>query len=100
MNNAIELTTGSLKSQAGLLSEQHRSTFVREDVPDSSLYRDEIHLNPKGGQRLGKNINKKLCEILHIQYPTLLECETLDINNHPNGDCGTGRNNGRRNMYS
>ncbi len=80
------------------------NSFLESDVPDSSLYRDDIHLNPKGGSRLGTNIRKKLCEVLHIPYTSLVDAATAGLSdesisagqrNHPNRNFGTGRNHGR-----
>ena len=35
-------------------------------IPDSSLYRDSMHLNPKGGKLLGTNIRQKLTSVLNL----------------------------------
>ena len=40
--------------------------FMVNGIPDSPLYRESIHLNPKGGKLLGTNIRQKLNSILNL----------------------------------
>ena len=41
--------------------------FFNDGEPDLSLYQDEVHLNPKGGKILGKNIRQALNSVLCLQ---------------------------------
>ncbi|MES9905541.1 MAG: GDSL-type esterase/lipase family protein [Sedimenticola sp.] len=56
--------------------------FKVNDTPDSSLYADHIHLNPKGGKLLGENIRYTINKILKL--PTLQEQSSRHIRDQPN----------------
>ena len=69
VNQAIMATNHSLKEvceDKGYHFLDNNPGFIVNGIPDSSLYRDSIHLNPKGGKLLGTNIRQKLNSILNL----------------------------------
>ena len=63
-------------------------------IPDSSLYKDNMHLNPKGGKVLGMNIRQKLNSVLNVSENDA-QGEDVSSSSQQSNSC-SGRQQGRR----
>lgn len=97
VNQAIMSTNQSLKEvceDKGYHFLDNHPRFMINGMPDSSLYRDSIHLNPKGGKALGTNIRQKLNSVLNLSENTI-EPEAV-FSDTQQSDFHKGRQQGRR----
>lgn len=95
VNSVITATNQSLKQaceEKGYYFLDNTPRFMINDFPDSTLYRDNIHLNPKGGKILGQNIRQKLNAILHLSENSNSE----SMENRQETNFQHGRQQGRR----
>ena len=70
VNQAIEKTNESLKNaceEKGYHFLDNTESFMKDNKPNTALYKDNLHLNPRGGRTLGENIKQKIQHILNIQ---------------------------------
>ena len=69
VNIIIGKTNKSLQSmckEKGFYFLNNDSAFIQDNVPCRILYRDNIHLNAKGGKVLGEHMRKTLNSVLGI----------------------------------
>ena len=95
VNNVISATNQSLRQaceEKGYHFLDNTPRFMINSVPDSSLYRDNLHLNPRGGKLLGENIRQKLNTILNLSENSNPEF----TNNRQETNFQHGRQQGRR----
>ena len=95
VNNVISATNQSLRQaceEKGYHFLDNTPRFMINGVPDSSLYRDNLHLNPRGGKLLGENIRQKLNTILNLSEKSNPEF----TNNRQETNFQHGRQQGRR----
>lgn len=94
-NNVITATNQSLRQaceEKGYHFLDNTSRFMKNSVPDSTLFRDNIHLNPKGGKLLGESVRQKLNTILGLS-----DNSTPDsMDNGQQTNFHNGRQQGRR----
>lgn len=93
VNNAIDNTNRELKDMCNgddIHFLDNTPQFKPTGEPDNSLYRNDIHLNARGGFTLGENIKKKLSVIFNIPHTN------EQYRYHPKDNFGAGRNIGRR----
>ena len=64
--------------------------LLKDGRPDVSVYKDNIHLNSKGGKIFGESISHKLYDILHLPMESVQTSYTQEQNFH------TGRSPGWR----
>jgi len=70
VNDMIEKTNTSLQTmceESGHFFLNNSNTFIHQGLVDASLYRDNIHLNAKGGKTLGTSLRSALNNVLGIQ---------------------------------
>jgi len=100
VNDMIRKTNTSLKTmcqEKGYYFLDNSAAFINQGSVDSSLYRDNIHLNAKGGKALGTSIRKALNKVLDIeQSPTSTETSPSFHNGRYSGRRSFNNNN--RNM--
>ena len=97
VNQAIMSTNHSLKEvceEKGYHFLDNSPKFMINGTPDSSLYRDSIHLNPRGGKVLGTNIRQKLNSVLNLSENNT-ESESVPRGSQQ-ADFHNGRQQGRR----
>ena len=73
VNNHIRETNAALDSMCkreGYLFINNDTRFVCQGAPDTSLYRDNIHLNAKGGKAIGETMRSALDKVLGISTHT------------------------------
>ena len=73
VNNHIRETNASLQSMCqrdNFSFVNHDSRFFYQNTPDKSLFRDNIHLNAKGGKVLGENLRNAVDKVLNLQPAT------------------------------
>ena len=97
LNRVIGKTNQSLKNaceEKGYYFLDNTESFMKDNQPNSALYKDNLHLNPKGGRTLGENIRQKIQLVLNIQV------DEADVNNSNRGqqeqNFQKGRQQGRR----
>ena len=97
VNGVIGKTNHSLRNaceENGYYFLDNTESFMKDNKPNSALYKDNFHLNPKGGRTLGENIKQKIQLVLNIQV------DEADANNSNRGqqeqNFQKGRQQGRR----
>lgn len=69
VNRVISETNQALRNaceEKGYHFLDNTPSFMTDNIPNSALYRDNIHLNPRGGKTLGENLQKKIRSVLHL----------------------------------
>ena len=83
INQVIMNTNQALRNaceEKGYYFLDNTDSFMKNDKPDSSLYKDNLHLNPKGGRTLGENIKQKIQLVLDVQVDDV-QAERNNSNN-------------------
>ncbi len=95
LNDKIKESNKALQSMCadkGYYFLNNDSGFLSYNAPDRSMFRDNIHLNAKGGKVLGVNMRNALNSVLGIQQ-SLTNVESSHSNFH------NGRYSGRGNQF-
>ena len=100
VNDMIRKTNTSLKTmcqEKGHYFLDNTAKFIHQGSVDSSLYRDNIHLNAKGGKTLGTSMREALNKVLDIEQSSTIT-ETSSPSFHNGRFTGRRSFNNNRNM--